>query len=158
MTDQMNAASGATAPSGRSGLDITSVVLVLVLALALELYLRGNVTIGSMTLLRGIGLALTILGFVFWGVARIQLGKSFALRAKAKTLVTHGLYSKIRNPIYVFGTVLLIGILLTLGQPRWLLLLVILIPAQVARARKEARVLEEKFGDQYREYRRKTWF
>jgi protein-S-isoprenylcysteine O-methyltransferase Ste14 len=35
---------------------------------------------------------------------------------------------------------------------------VILIPLQWIRTRKEAQVLEEKFGDAYREYRRHTWF
>jgi len=29
---------------------------------------------------------------------------------------------------------------------------------QTIRARREARVLEAAFGDEYREYRRKTWF
>jgi protein-S-isoprenylcysteine O-methyltransferase Ste14 len=36
--------------------------------------------------------------------------------------------------------------------------LLLLIPLQVWRARNEARVLEEKFGEEYREYRRRTWF
>jgi hypothetical protein len=36
-------------------------------------------------------------------LARIELGGSFSVRPKAQTLVTHGLYSRIRNPIYVFG-------------------------------------------------------
>jgi protein-S-isoprenylcysteine O-methyltransferase Ste14 len=29
---------------------------------------------------------------------------------------------------------------------------------QIFRAKNEARVLENAFGDEYREYRRKTWF
>jgi len=32
------------------------------------------------------------------------------------------------------------------------------VPLQVWRARNEARVLETKFGDAYRDYRRNTWF
>jgi protein-S-isoprenylcysteine O-methyltransferase Ste14 len=31
-------------------------------------------------------------------------------------------------------------------------------PIQVLRARKESKVLEEKFGDEYRQYKRSTWF
>lgn len=157
MTEQAGAGSGAKAPSGRPGIKVTSVVLVLAIAVALEMLFWAKVKIGTMTPLRALGFVLAIVGFAFWGVARIQLGKSFAVRAKAKELVTRGIYSKIRNPIYVFGTVFIIGILLALGRPRWLLLLVVLIPVQIARARKEAVVLEEKFGDEYREYRRKTW-
>jgi protein-S-isoprenylcysteine O-methyltransferase Ste14 len=29
---------------------------------------------------------------------------------------------------------------------------------QILRARREAKVLEEKFGDEYREYKKRTWF
>jgi protein-S-isoprenylcysteine O-methyltransferase Ste14 len=48
---------------------------------------------------------------------------------------------------------------LFLTLPWWVLLLMILaIFMQVWRAKNEARVLEAKFGDAYREYRRKTWF
>ena len=43
-------------------------------------------------------------------VARLQLGASFSVQAKAKKLVTTGIYSRIRNPIYVFGGVLLVGL------------------------------------------------
>jgi protein-S-isoprenylcysteine O-methyltransferase Ste14 len=39
-----------------------------------------------------------------------------------------------------------------------LLFLLVVAPLQAMRARKEARVLEEKFGDAYREYRARTWF
>jgi protein-S-isoprenylcysteine O-methyltransferase Ste14 len=58
---------------------------------------------------RYVGTALVVMGVSFIAVARYQLGKSFAVRAKAHELVTHGLYSKIRNPIYVFGVVMFGG-------------------------------------------------
>jgi len=38
-------------------------------------------------------------GVAFIGVARCQLGKSFSIKPKARELVAHGLYSKIRNPL-----------------------------------------------------------
>ncbi len=107
---------------------------------------------------RVVGLALVIPAFLLWSVARIQLGRAFAVRAKAKELVTHGLYSKIRNPIYFFGSIFITGFFLLIGKPIWLLILVVLVPIQVMRARKEAKVLEEKVGDLYRDYRSKTWF
>jgi protein-S-isoprenylcysteine O-methyltransferase Ste14 len=72
--------------------------------------------------------------------------------------VTHGVYSKIRNPIYVFGTVLIAGFVLLIHRPKlWLLVLAVII-MQTLRAHREARVLQAAFGDAYREYRRKTWF
>jgi len=109
------------------------------------------------TPLRVVGLCLAVAGFILWAVARFQLGRSFTIRAQAKQLVTRGVYSKIRNPIYVFGSVFIAGYLLLLGRPPWLLIFVGLIPLQIWRARKEARVLEAKFGEEYRAYRAQTW-
>jgi protein-S-isoprenylcysteine O-methyltransferase Ste14 len=91
-------------------------------------------------------------------LARIQLGGSFSVRAKARELVTHGLYSKIRNPIYVFSALTVAGIFLFIGAPRFLWLFVVLVPLQIYRARKEEQVLAAKFGDEYREYKARTWF
>ncbi|MGH9685393.1 MAG: methyltransferase family protein [Candidatus Acidiferrales bacterium] len=108
--------------------------------------------------MRTIEFALVLFGYLFWAAARIQLGSSFAVKARAKELVTRGVYSKIRNPIYVFGTVLIAGLFLVIGRLILLLLLLVIIPTQIVRAKKEAEVLEEKFGDSYRAYRATTWF
>jgi protein-S-isoprenylcysteine O-methyltransferase Ste14 len=91
-------------------------------------------------------------------LARIQLGGSFSVRAKAQALVTDGLYSRIRNPIYVFGGLTVAGIFLFAGAPKLLWALAALVPLQVYRARKEERVLAAKFGDEYRAYKARTWF
>jgi protein-S-isoprenylcysteine O-methyltransferase Ste14 len=80
------------------------------------------------------------------------------LVAAAHHLVTRGIYSKIRNPIYVFGLIAMAGLVLVLDRPiLWLLVLAIAI-MQALRAHAEAQVLEAAFGDAYRDYRRKTWF
>ena len=53
---------------------------------------------------------------------------------------------------------LVIGSLTFLGLP---LLLLVWVPAvvwQMRRARRESRVLEDAFGDEYRRYRSRTWF
>ena len=107
---------------------------------------------------RRAGLILVVPGFLLWMTARFQLGKSFAVRAKAQELVTRGLYSRIRNPIYFFGAIFMASFLLLIGRPAWLLILLVLVPLQAMRARKEARVLEERFGEAYRRYRSQTWF
>jgi protein-S-isoprenylcysteine O-methyltransferase Ste14 len=90
-------------------------------------------------------------------VARIQLGRSFSIRARATRLVTTGLYSRIRNPIYVSGCFFFLG--LAMFIPAWwlLLALIIVIPMQIIRARREAAVLEATFGEEYRRYRQQTW-
>lgn len=107
--------------------------------------------------LRIAGLVLLFLSLAFLTVARIQLGKSFSLTPQARQLVSHGLYSRIRNPVYVFGALTILGLFLFMDRPYYLLVLLVIIPLQMLRARAEARVLEARFGDEYRQYKSKTW-
>ena len=113
---------------------------------------------GPWNLQREIGTVLVVVGILFIAVARYQLGRSFSVKAEAHQLVTSGLYSKIRNPIYVFGMVMITGMILVLQRPEGWLVLIAAIVGQAIRARREASVLEATFGDEYREYRRRTWF
>jgi protein-S-isoprenylcysteine O-methyltransferase Ste14 len=113
---------------------------------------------GLWNLARYIGVLLAITGMVFLFAARFQLGKSFSVTAQARKLVRHGLYSRIRNPIYVFSSLMVLGVLLVVQRPLLFALFVALIVVQTLRAHKEAQVLEAKFGEEYREYRSKTWF
>ena len=50
------------------------------------------------------------------------------------------------------------GVCLFFLKPEELLVFLAIIPMQIIRARKESAVLEAAFGDQYREYKRQTWF
>jgi protein-S-isoprenylcysteine O-methyltransferase Ste14 len=136
---------------------IISLALTLVVGLALGLFAFKNLP-ATWTAFQTIGSLLAVVGYVFWTVARFQLGNSLTVSAQAKQLVTHGLYSRIRNPIYVFGSTLLAGVILFLGHPRYLVIFAIIIPLQLLRAAKESRVLEAAFGDAYRTYRASTWF
>ena len=107
---------------------------------------------------RIVGLAVAVPALLLFVLARIQLGRAFSVQAKATTLVTTGIYARIRNPIYVFGGLLIAGVIIWAHRPWWLLIFVLLIPIQLLRVRKEEQVLEAKFGDAYVEYKRKTWF
>jgi protein-S-isoprenylcysteine O-methyltransferase Ste14 len=91
-------------------------------------------------------------------LARIQLGESFSLWSMAQALVTSGLYSRIRNPIYVFAALMVAGIFLFADGPKLLWVLAGLVPLQIYRARGEEKVLAAKFGDEYRAYKARTWF
>jgi protein-S-isoprenylcysteine O-methyltransferase Ste14 len=51
-----------------------------------------------------------------------------------------------------------VGLLLLAGRPILLLFLLVLIPLQAVRVRREEQVLAEKFGAEYEEYKRNTWF
>lgn len=120
--------------------------------------LPGVVAPGAWTLVRVAGLVLTVAGLALITLARWQLGDAFSIEPRATMLVTRGLYARIRNPVYVFGLVLFAGIILYLNLPRYLPVLIPLAVMQAIRARREARVLEARFGDAYRAYRASTWF
>jgi len=104
------------------------------------------------------GLILATAGYVLVCVARNQLGSAFSVRPQAKELVTCGLYSCIRNPMYVFLDVMLSGLILVFGLPRLFVIVAALIVLQSIQADREAKVLEQKFGQTYLGYRRRTWF
>jgi len=72
--------------------------------------------------------------------------------------VTQGLYSKIRHPIYVFGTLAFLFIVLALQGWPALIIWVIVILIQGIRLRREEQVLAEAFGAEYTAYRSRTWF
>lgn len=110
------------------------------------------------TVSRVAGMAIGIPSLMLLALARIQLGRAFSVEAKATTLVTTGLYSRIRNPIYVFGGLTVAGFILWAGRPWFLLCFVVLIPLQVYRSRREEQVLAKKFGTTYEHYKRNTWF
>jgi protein-S-isoprenylcysteine O-methyltransferase Ste14 len=133
-------------------------IITLVLALAATVLLGIHYSSLPWTPARIAGVVIGLPSLALLVLARIQLGGSFSVSAKAQKLVTHGLYSRIRNPIYVFGGLLIVGFLLYINEPWALLILVVMIPMQIYRARNEAKVLEAKFGEEYRQYKARTWF
>ena len=122
------------------------------------LYLLFVSGLGPHDLTGWIGLAVSLVGLAGVILARYTLGRSFSVRAKATELVTTGIYSRIRNPIYVSGVIFAIGLVLIVMSPILGLFLVIIVPIQIIRARREAHVLEAKFGEAYRQYCDRTWF
>jgi protein-S-isoprenylcysteine O-methyltransferase Ste14 len=96
--------------------------------------------------------------FMLWIAARLQLGTSFRIRAEAHKLVTHGLYRKIRNPIYTFAFGAFLGVLAALRTWAGIVVFLVFYSTQLIRIRREEKVLEEAFGDEYRAYRKQTWF
>ena len=105
-----------------------------------------------------VGLGLAVVSVPWWFLARWQLGASFSVRADARKLVTSGLYSKLRHPVYVFGSVGWFGALMMLLGWRAVVIWLGIVVMEIARARREERVLVEAFGPEYAEYRSRTWF
>jgi protein-S-isoprenylcysteine O-methyltransferase Ste14 len=110
------------------------------------------------TVMHTVGFCITIASLAVLTIARINLGNSFSIAPEAHALVTKGIYSRIRHPVYIFGMLLLSGLALYANLP-WLLLLFLPIGfMQLKRARAEENVLQQAFGEEYTRYKSKTWF
>lgn len=99
------------------------------------------------------------IGGLIWIAGRFSLGRAHSTVAKAQALVTDGIYSKIRHPIYTglqlvsWGLCLWFGSLIGLAAS-----FILVLPLSVRRARTEERILERAFGLEYAEYKARTWF
>jgi protein-S-isoprenylcysteine O-methyltransferase Ste14 len=133
-------------------------IVTLVIALLGFIFLGIRYSSLPWTPMRIAGVVIVLPSLPLVVLARIELGSSFSIRPKAQSLVTHGLYSRIRNPIYLFGALVVVGVLLYVNKPRALWLLVAIIPLQIYRARQEEKVLGTKFGAEYQRYKSGTWF
>jgi protein-S-isoprenylcysteine O-methyltransferase Ste14 len=127
------------------------VVYLVILALAVWFGPRGAVV-------WYVGLCLSIVAVPPWLAAKRQLGESFSVRPEARQLITGGLYSKFRHPIYVFGTAAFLGAVLALYGWSALVVWVIVVLVQIRRAAREDRILAQAFGPDYAAYRDTTWF
>jgi len=131
-------------------------IVVPIVILVLYLFVPG-LKEQPWTVLRILGAVLAVTGYSMFVTARLQLGKSFSVTPQAKELVTSGLYSRIRNPIYVFVDVMIFGVILALHLYWLFAVYPLLVAMHVFRARREGKVLQEKFGQAYLDYCSQTW-
>lgn len=89
-----------------------------------------------------------VLGPRFSGLVAIQQGH---------TLVTDGIYSRIRNPSYLGLVVNMLGWALTFRSGVGVLLTALAVPILIARINSEERLLREHFGAEYEGYCARTW-
>lgn len=111
----------------------------------------------SWTFDRIIGLVVFCISYTGWVQARLDLGESFTYSASSKVLVTHGVYSVFSHPIYIFSGAGMFGYILLIGKPILFIPFSVLMIIQVIRSNNESKVLEEAFGDVYREYKERVW-
>ena len=108
-------------------------------------------------LLQALGLVLAIGATVVIARAGVELGESFAADVRSwaeQQLVVRGLFALVRHPIYLGTTVLWLGA--GLGLLNWILLAVaaaVIAPTFYLLAAWEEELLEERFGQSYRDYR-----
>lgn len=105
-----------------------------------------------------IGTILVTISFGLWISARVQLGNSFTIGAHAKGLVTTGLYSKLRHPVYYFSILTAMGIAMFTWCIYMTVPVILLIVIEAIRIQKEEQVLTATFGKEYLRYKQTTWF
>ncbi len=110
---------------------------------------------GPWNLMRFLSVLLIVVALGILVLARIQFEKQ---SSKHPGLVTRGVYSRVRHPIYVFSSLAFLGLLLYLNVPEGILLLLPIELVLFHRARREEQELEAFYGEQYQRYKQKTWF
>ena len=125
---------------------------VLYATFLIYIFINFNSTIDNF-----IVLILVFVSLAFWVISRIQLGSSFSVLPEAKQLVTTGIYSKIRNPIYLFTMIANIGIIYLLNNKYLYLIVPVFLAIQLIRVKREEKMLIKKFGDKYLDYKKSTW-
>lgn len=122
--------------------------LVPAYVLSLLLSLTARVVIGLVLI--GAGLALIIPA----NLAFRSAGTHVEPWKPSVVLVASGIFEWLRNPMYVGGTLLLVGFAILLASD-WMLVMTIIfvLVLHFGVVRREERYLESKFGEAYRQYR-----
>ncbi len=131
----------------------TSDVIIILMLIAFGLYRHHKIDFRTI-----ISLFLFIIGAAVGLTARYQLGNSFSVSPQAKKLITTGIYSKIRHPIYFAGIIINIGLCLLYKHWIFYVLIVLIVIIQTIRSTKEEKILTKTFGQEYIEYKKSTWF
>lgn len=100
-----------------------------------------------------LGGILILLAFIFHGRAEKDHKQAHKKTDKIKKVVTSGVYSKIRHPLYISIIISNIGIALAFGVLITLLIVPLTVIHWVATSFKEEQMLQLKFRDEYAQYK-----
>lgn len=112
-------------------------------------------SIGYVGMYINIGLAITALALILNGWYNIYK-KYWSKETGTGALVTTGIYRYIRHPQYTGLLLLSLGMLIEWATLPMLLLYPVMAYLYVRLAKKEERDMQQEFGDDYREYMKKT--
>ncbi len=132
----------------------TDIYIDLVLFIGLWTYAVLNLEMNGYYIF---GVLTSVFSTIFWIVSRIQLGKNFEVLPIAKSLKTHGIYSKIKHPVYIFSSISYLGLLIATKNLYIGIFFVLIIIVQALRAKRENKLLKENFIE-YDKYSKKVWF
>ncbi|KKQ78037.1 MAG: hypothetical protein A3A96_02945 [Candidatus Zambryskibacteria bacterium RIFCSPLOWO2_01_FULL_39_39] len=119
------------------------------------------ITLINYDFLKIIGLIINIVGLLVWWFARLTLAENWDAgygKPTIKQLVTRGIYSKIRHPLYLGINMTLAGLSILYSQIWFAGISLVIIIYFFRRMYLEDSYLSEKLGEEYRDYKNKTWF
>ena len=105
------------------------------------------------------GIVLVGVGLIIFALAFFNFGDSWRMgidRKGAGRLVTKGIFSITRNPIYVFFGLWFVGTFLINGTMSFLVFAVLAIVALHWQILREEKFLIQRYGEAYERYRKKT--
>ena len=108
------------------------------------------------TAARVLGALLVAAGLAIFGLALVAFGDSWRVgidRQAPGALVTHGIFARSRNPVFLFMNLYAVGTFLLSGRLVFLLFALAAIAGLHYQIRQEERFLEQTHGDAYRSYR-----
>ncbi len=110
-------------------------------------------------IIRWAGFILGLVGLGLWIWAQIALGKEWSpqlqLREKHR-LITTGPYARMRHPLYSGMILWTGGLVLLTANWIFVVLAVLVCSFFVARVPREEQMMIDEFGDEYREYMKRT--
>lgn len=105
----------------------------------------------------GVGIGTICIGLLYWLFSSIGSGITpVSATRKEHKLVTRGIYRWVRHPLYTVGAFLFVSF--GLMADNWFIILLgaLAFTVMAIRTPKEEANLIEKFGDEYREYMKRT--
>ena len=144
----------------RKSLGLIWLTVLASIALAILVTFKISLPLGREDIIPYAGLLMIIIGVAMrlWIIR--QLGRMFTVDVtirKDHQLKTDGPYKHLRHPSYAASYLTFLGFGFSLNN--WASMLVVAIPVFLAfryRIRVEEKVLEEQFGQEYRDYRART--
>ncbi len=114
-----------------------------------------DVSLQPFTWYKSLGLILVSLGTTLFLASISAMGKNFEVRAKQRnksTLVRRWPFSIVRNPVYLFGTIMSFGWSISFYSYISFVTTTLMLLTLISKIKLEEYFLIEKFGDEYQKY------
>lgn len=113
-------------------------------------------TAGLLILRAAIGTPIVLLSFYFESKSCSVLGKPQSHPQEIRKLVTSGVYSKMRHPVYLGRMLMNLGFLIIFPIVPMLIVAIVFVIVWYLMALHEEMLLMKKFGRSYKKYREKV--